>query len=224
MNKFIATKVAVLTAVTAISGNAVAKECDTIGASVKKAVTAKPAKVLVIVDETISKNEACACEVVKSAIEASSADKALVREIVVTAVTAAQGMAATIAECAVAQAPEAASEIKAGLSEVFAGAKSGGGKNVVYNSGYSSKGGKNVVIEEETTDFGPEPVVISGVYLIAPVAPSSGGFGNQELEDEIDEQNALISRLRRQANDNRDGGGDGTTRVTIIASPTDGDK
>ena len=87
-----------------------AAECDSVGADVKKAVADAPAKVLVIVDDMIAKNEACACEIVKAAIEASGADKALVREIVVTAVSSAQGMAATIAECAVAQAPEAAAE------------------------------------------------------------------------------------------------------------------
>ena len=42
-----------------------------------------------------------------------------------TAVSAAQGMAATIAECALSVAPEAAAEIRAGLSEVFEGAEEG---------------------------------------------------------------------------------------------------
>ncbi len=137
----------------------------------KKDIAKTPSKVLVIVDEAISKNESCACEIVKAAIEAADAKKngALVREIVVTAVNSAQGMAATIAECAVAVSPSSASEIKSGLSEVFEGA-SGGAKSTYY----SSKGGKEVV--EEVEDFGPEPVVISGVYLIAPVAPSASSI------------------------------------------------
>lgn len=193
------------------NGFAFAAECDLIGQEVTKAVSEKPTKVLVIVDEMIAKNESCACEIVKAAINASDADKALVREIVVTAVSAAQGMAATIAECAVAEAPEAASEIKAGLSEAFAGAKSDGGKTVVYDDGYSAKGGKDVVIEEDVEDdFGPEPIVISGVYLIAPSASGSAGFalrdddGNILDQDDIDDQNRLIEQLRRRADRGRD--------------------
>jgi hypothetical protein len=177
---------------------------------VKKDVAKSPSKVLVIVDEAISKNESCACEVVKSAIEAADAKKngALVREIVVTAVNAAQGMAATIAECAVAVSPSSASEIKAGLSEVFEGAK-GGGKNVYY----SSKGGKEIIEEEEPQ--APEPVVISGVYLIAPVAPSAGGaLSIRELERARQREEDLLRILRRQQRDGRKPKDDRTSRPT----------
>ncbi|MFT4546534.1 MAG: hypothetical protein ACI9MB_000476, partial [Verrucomicrobiales bacterium] len=171
-----------LALIVSLSGIAAAGDCDTVGDQVKKAVAKTPSKVLVIVDETISKNESCACEIVKAAIEAADAKKngALVREIVVTAVNAAQGMAATIAECAVAVSPSSAADIKSGLSEVFEGAKSGA-KSVYY----SSKGATKQMEEEEETDFGPDPVVISGVYLISPVAPSAGGasaFLQRELE------------------------------------------
>ena len=195
----------------ASAGVANAADCDTIGKQVSKAVADSPSKVLVVVDEMISKNEACACEIVKAAIDASSADKSLVREIVVTAVTAAQGMAATIAECAVAAAPEAAAEIKAGLSEVFAGAKSG--------EVYSAKG---VVEEIEDEDFGlgPEPIVVSGVYLIAPVA-AGGGLTEDDadaLSDAAKEAQRLINVLRRRARDGRDS--DESSTTSPPASPT----
>ncbi|MGI9239706.1 MAG: hypothetical protein ACR2RV_02835 [Verrucomicrobiales bacterium] len=189
-----------------LSGIALADDCETVGASVKKDVAKTPSKVLVIVDEAISKNESCACEIVKAAIEAADAKKdgALVREIVVTAVNSAQGMAATIAECAVAVSPSSAAEIKSGLSEVFEGA-SGGAKSAYY----SSKGGKEVV--EEVEDFGPEPVVISGVYLIAPVAPSASSiYAVEELEQRQEDLLRLLRReLQRRGRDTGDGG---TTR------------
>jgi len=178
-----------------------AAECDSVGAQVTKAITAAPQKVLVVVDEMISKNEACSCEIVKAAIIASSADKALVREIVVTAVTAAQGMAATIAECAVAQAPEAAAEIKAGLSEVFAGAKGGA---------YSAKGAK-MVVEDVVEDFAPEPIVISGVYLVAPVGGGGGFFDEdaaQRAEEALDRAQRLIDILQREMRRRPDSGTD----------------
>ena len=195
-----------LALIVSLSGIAFAGDCESVGASVKKDVAKTPSKVLVIVDEAISKNESCACEIVKAAIEAADAKKngELVREIVVTAVNAAQGMAATIAECAVAVSPSSASEIKSGLSEVFEGA-SGGAKS----SYYSSKGGKEVV--EEVEDFGSEPVVISGVYLISPVAPSASSISAiDELEQR---QEDLINLLRRELRRRgRDTGDSGTSR------------
>ena len=203
-----------LATLVSLAGLAVAGDCETVGAKVKKDIAKSPEKVLVIVDDAISKNESCACEVVKAAIEAADAEKnnVLVREIVVTAVSAAQGMAATIAECAVSVSPSSAPEIKAGLSEVFEGAK-GGAKDVYY----SSKGAKIVEHEEEETDdYGPAPVVISGVYLIAPVAPSAGGsLRLEELRRQQSkrEQN-LIELLRREQNRPRRPDDATTTRPT----------
>ena len=203
-----------------LGGAAVAADCDSVANKVRDAVSENPAKVLVIVDEQIAKNESCACEIVNAAIEGAGADKAMVREIVVTAVTAAQSQAATIAECAVAEAPEAAAEIKAGLSEVFAGAEHAGGKSVVYEDDYNAKGGKEVVEEE---DFGPEPVVISGVYLIAPSAASSGvgALIAEDLEDDLKRAERLIEILRREVNEGRDSDRTSTTSPGPGPSPTD---
>ena len=64
-----------LALIVSLSGIAAAGDCDTVGDQVKKAVAKTPSKVLVIVDETISKNESCACEIVKAAIEAADAKK-----------------------------------------------------------------------------------------------------------------------------------------------------
>ena len=148
----------------AMTSGAYAADCESIGDKVRKAIKDKPDAVLVVVDKMISKNESCACEIVKAAIEESNASEEDVKQIVMTAVNAAQGMVGTIAECALAAAPEAAAEIKAGLNEVMEGVEEGA-KNPEY-------GEKNVVIDE-SEDFGPAPVVVSGVYLIAPVAPSA---------------------------------------------------
>jgi hypothetical protein len=204
-----AKKIALLIGVTVGSMSMVgAAECDSVGAKVEKAIAKAPDQVLVIVDDMISKNEACSCEIVKAAISASSADKDLVREIVVTAVTAAQGMAATITECAVAQAPEAAAEIKAGLNEAFAGAEADPKEPINPK--------EPIIVEEATEDFGPEPVVISGVYLIAPVAGNSGGAAFSEASVKaaaaaLAKQQRLISLLRRQ---NRGGNNSGSTTTT----------
>ena len=200
-----------LALIVSLTGFAAAGDCDAVGAKVKKAVAKTPSKVLVIVDDQISKNESCACEIVKAAIEAADAkkDSALVREIVVTAVNAAQGMAATIAECAVAVSPTSASEIKSGLSEVFEGAK-GGGKSVYYSSKGASKD------PGDDDDYGPAPIVISGVYLIAPVAPSAGSleFIDQRTREDLeraDDREAELLRLLRREQQRGRGAGDGST-------------
>lgn len=197
-----------------------AADCDDIGSKVKASIEKAPETLLVVVDKMVSKNEACACEIVKAAIEASRADKKLVRDIVVTAVSAANGMAATIAECALAAAPEAATEIRAGLSEVFEGAESGG-KNVMEN-------GKNVVVDE-SDDFGAAPVAVSGVYLIAPIAPSAASFQDPQVlarqlgislalaKEIIRTGDTLVEVLNRRKrpsrDDNRDGEDDSTPSV-----------
>ena len=91
-----------------------AKECTSLSATVTAEVTAKPSDVLAIVNAQISANPTCACEIVKAAVLAVKADKDLVGQIVFTAVTAAPTEGTTVAECAVAVAPEASENVKSG--------------------------------------------------------------------------------------------------------------
>jgi len=159
-------------------------DCDRVGEKTTAAIEKNPSEILVVVNEMISKNDRCVCEIVTAAIKAVDADKDQVRQIVVTAVSASNTKAAEITECALAAAPGAATEIRAGLSEVFEGGEA-----------YSAKG-KQVIVEE-TTDFGQEPVAVSGVYLIAPVAPSGANFNRGLSEQEL----KRIQRLERLARD-----------------------
>lgn len=157
--------VTLLTVATSAMGFAADTTCDTVGAQVTQEVTAKPENVLAIVSEKISANPSCACEVVKAAIQAAGADKELVGQIVFTAVVAAPTEATSIAECAVAVAPEASENIKAALRSAVSD------KNPVS---YGKNPGKDVVAPpvDEEPDFGLSPVAIGGVYL---VYPSVGG-------------------------------------------------
>jgi len=159
--------VTLLTVATSAMGFAadVVADCGSVGAQVTQEVTAKPENVLAIVSEKISANPSCACEVVKAAIEAVKADKELVGQIVFTAVVAGPTEATSIAECAVAVAPEASENIKAALRSAVSD------KNPVS---YGKNPGKDVVAPppEEEPDFGLSPVAIGGVYL---VYPSVGG-------------------------------------------------
>ena len=145
-----------------------AKECSPVSASVTAEVTANPSNVLSIVNEQIAANPTCACEIVKAAIAASKADKDLVGQIVFTAVTAAPTEATTVAECAVAVAPEAAENVKSALRSAYSD------KNPVGKNPSKNPVDKNPPAKEEEPDFGLSPVAIGGVYLVYPGSGSSG--------------------------------------------------
>ena len=189
--QLVKSSLAAVVATAVVTGSAFAADCESIGKKVTAAVKENPSKVLSIVDKMISKNESCACEIVKAAIETSKATKSEVREIVMTAVSAANGMAATIAECALAVAPEAAAEIRAGLSEVFEGAEEGDEE-------------EEDVVVDESEDFNGVPPAVSGVYLIAPVTPARGTADDDlaaALAAAQRERARLLRELRRQRPD-----------------------
>lgn len=74
-------------------------KCDTIAKDVRASITKEPTKVLMIVEDALVINESCACEIVKTAIDASHADAAMVKQIVQTALAVAPKMAPIIMEC-----------------------------------------------------------------------------------------------------------------------------
>ena len=82
--------------------------CDQIASDVKTAVAKDPSKVLMIVEDALVINEACACEIVKAAITASNAEATMSQQIVQTALAVAPKMAAIITECAESVAPGSA--------------------------------------------------------------------------------------------------------------------
>jgi len=153
-------------------------ECDALGKEVKTQISSEPKTILVVVDAAIAKNASCACEIVSAAISLVPDDHEMIREIVATAVAAAPDEAPKIAECAIASAPEASTEIAAALDKVFEEAKApaGGKEPVSGKNPISAKGGKEVMVDE---DLEPTPPVsVSGVYLIAP-----GGSASVEVPE-----------------------------------------
>ena len=155
------------------------KECTPVGAAVTKEVTAKPENVLAIVNEQIAANPTCACEVVKAAITAAKADKELVGQIVFTAVMAAPTEATTIAECAVAVAPEAAENIKAALQSAISDKNPSYGKNPGKNPKEAPQ-----PPSDDLADFGLSPVAIGGVYLVYP-GGGGGGFVETKIVEKV---------------------------------------
>ncbi|MEM7146689.1 MAG: hypothetical protein AAF591_16255 [Verrucomicrobiota bacterium] len=166
------------------------EECVGVGKRVGELVEADRARVLVVVEEEVSANPGCACEIVKAAIEGSGADESeeLLKQIVITALNAAAGESATIAECAVAAAPDSAGAVKEAMRVALGAGGSGAGKGVV---------GKRVVLagveEEGERDWVGRPVTIGGVYLIYPLA-SAGPFTLIEDLPVTDERERVVRR------------------------------
>jgi len=125
-----------------------AANCDKVAADVRAAIEAYPSKVLVIVEDAMVANEACACEIVKTAISASKANPDLARQIVLTATNVAPNLTQLIAECA---------------------------RGTVAAVGTAGKTGKEVknVMEVQPVNSAPAeyaPMDIRGPYLIMPSA------------------------------------------------------
>ncbi|MEM9478529.1 MAG: hypothetical protein AAGA58_02580 [Verrucomicrobiota bacterium] len=155
-----------------------AKDCDKAAEKLESAIEKKPEEVLVLLTKSLGKNEDCACELIKVAIETTDADVALVRQIVTAAVLVEDVNPATVAECAIAARPEAASAIKAALVEVTESA--------------TVDEEDRIIVDRSSSDF-PEwgNGVVSGVYMIPPIAGGgpdlravlrAQGFSNETIE------------------------------------------
>jgi len=83
-----------------------------------KAAASDSSALLSLVEREVAANPACACEVVKAAIEGSKAEAALVASIVETASTAAPEMMRLISQCAVAVAPDAIGDVQAVMAKL----------------------------------------------------------------------------------------------------------
>ena len=138
------------------SSGAETASCDKVSTDLKAAIEREPKKVLVFIEDAMVANESCACEIVKTAVQASKADGDLLKQIVLTATNVAPKMSAKIAECAGMAAPATAPGQIQGLD--------------------NSKSVKQVmaVAPPADTSTGPDftgvPSDIRGVYLIQPSA------------------------------------------------------
>jgi hypothetical protein len=107
LSRFSVTFLTTAALVAASSAFAEPANCGDIAKDVASAIQKDPAKVLMIVEDALVINEGCACEIVKSAIGAASADATLVNQIVQTGISVAPKMSGVIMDCATAAAPNA---------------------------------------------------------------------------------------------------------------------
>lgn len=137
-----------------VIGSEPAPKCGKIAQDVAESVTKEPSKVLMIVEDALVINEACACEVIKAAITASKADLPMVKQIVATAVAVAPKMTPVIMECANATTPGAVDEVTTASD----------------TSGKDAKSVQPVTVEEPKTGGSgfSGSASIRGIYLMAP--------------------------------------------------------
>ncbi|NJM38324.1 MAG: hypothetical protein HC845_10955 [Akkermansiaceae bacterium] len=111
----------------------------------------------------------CACEIVKSAIEASVADTKIVAAIVEAAAMAAPEQMRLISQCAVAVAPDALSAVQAVLAKLDPN---------LGETGASSKGSKSAKSPAGEVASAGNPLDFPGQ---GPVGPTPGGPGGYPL-------------------------------------------
>jgi hypothetical protein len=142
-------------------------DCLKLSASVRTAVAMEQSKVLEIVSAEVAAAPGCACEVVKAAIEGSSANVETVAAIVEAAAVAAPEQMRVISQCAVAAAPDALASIQAVLAKLDPN---------LGESGTSAKSAKAAPASEVAAM--PNPLDFPG---IGPVGPTVGGPGGAPL-------------------------------------------
>lgn len=142
-------------------------DCLKLATTVKAAVSAEQDKVLEIVTKEITAAPGCACEVVKAAIEGSSAKPETVAAIVEAAVLAAPDQIRLIAQCAVAVAPDALANVQAVL------AKFDPNSGEAHSAKGDAKSGKEAAGEVATM---PNPLDFPGVGPIGPAPGEPGGM------------------------------------------------
>lgn len=158
--------------------------CEEVVKTMQAEIAAEPSRVLLAVENALTVNSSCACEIIKAAIIATKADNEMVGEIVFAAVNAAPAEAAKIVECAAAEAPKATPAIRNAMQKAMG--TDGEEKPVAETAEPSGKEpvgkepvgkapvGKQVVGKEpapvppsDKPDFGEIGPV--GIYIVPPI-------------------------------------------------------
>ncbi len=161
-----------ISAVYRVTGKAGA-DCQSLALSVQQRVKLDDSKLLEIVETEVMANPSCACEIVKTAIQTSDADTALVLSIVETSITAAPEMMRIISQCAIAADPNSLAGVQAILAKYDINSGDGG-------SAKSAKDSKDAKSAEPKDDVAamPNPLDFPGH---GPVGPTPGGNGGYPL-------------------------------------------
>ena len=140
-------------------------DCLQLSHYVKLSVASESSKVLELVQQKVSENPTCACEVVKAAIEGAVAEPEMVSAIVESAINAAPDQMRLIAQCAIAAAPDALTEVQAVLAKLDPNTGESGESS---KSAKSAKSGKEPAGEVAAM---PNPLDFPGKGPVRPLFP-----------------------------------------------------
>jgi len=160
--------VAIILAVTPALGNT---DCIEVAATLKAAIVENPEQVLAFVEIQTAETPGCACEIVKTAIEATYADVELVANIVETAILAAPDQMRIIFQCAIAVAPDALPAVQAVLAKLD---PNSGESYSSKSAKYSGKSGKEVSPMQEEAAIA-NPLDFPGSGPVGPIDGLGGG-------------------------------------------------
>lgn len=92
-------------------------DCAKVIARMKSDFAREPGRMLLSLEDALTTSEVCVCLLVRAAVDFAGSDHALIGQVVATAIRMTPSAAARIAECAAAEAPEAAAAIRLALSK-----------------------------------------------------------------------------------------------------------
>jgi hypothetical protein len=140
-------------------------KCDAVADAVAAAVKKDPRKVLVVVEDFMVQDEACAAAIVKAAIDASQADADMRKQIAITATHIAPDMAKVIEDTVAALAPGDAGSVAAAVQKE-AGSESTQttAQTTTADNSNSSTGGNDYNL----------PADLRGVFFIEPLNTGGG--------------------------------------------------
>ena len=165
-------------------------DCHAVSISLKRAIVADKERLLEIVSTQVAASPQCACEIVKSSIEASHADTKTVAAIVETASIAAPEQMRLIAQCAVAMAPDALADVQAVMAKLDPNLGEGGrsakdSKAVI--DAKDAKGGASAAQSDPSNVLNPLNFPGQG-----PVGPIPGGPGGATLFPQLPPQIPML--------------------------------
>lgn len=92
-------------------------DCGPVLEKMRTDIAADPGRLILAVEDALTTNEACACPIIRTAVNLAGRDPSLTPQIVVAGVRLAPSAAARITECALMEAPDLADAVRAALAK-----------------------------------------------------------------------------------------------------------
>jgi hypothetical protein len=92
-------------------------DCAPVLEKMRADIAADPGRLILAVEDALTTNEACACPIIRTAVNLAGSDPSLIPQIVVAGVRLAPSAAVRITDCALMEAPDSAEAVRAALAQ-----------------------------------------------------------------------------------------------------------